>query len=306
MDNIQNFYHNPVMLEECLQGLNIREGGVYVDVTFGGGGHSKAILKKIGSEGKVIAFDQDEDAKRNLVEGDSRFSFVQSNFKFLSNWLRYCGVYGEVDGILADLGVSSHQFDEKERGFSFRENTRLDMRMNQSSSLSAYEVINQYEEEKLANLMYLHGELHSSKKIARSIVEKRKEKSIETTMDLVQVVKPFISPKQEKKELAMLFQSIRIEVNRELEALKSMLLQTLDCLKPQGRLVVMTYHSLEDRLVKNFMHYGNFEGKEEKDFFGKVHTPWTLLDRKVQTPSQEEIELNPRSRSAKLRIVEKK
>lgn len=297
-------YHIPVMLRECIEGLAIKPNGIYVDVTFGGGGHSAEILASLGEKGRLFGFDQDEDALQNNLNKDSRFTFVRSNFRYLKNFLRYHQVE-QIDGLLADLGVSSHQFDEEERGFSFRFDKPLDMRMNQKSPLSAFEVINQYEESKLADIFFYYGELKPARKMAAAICKSRTEKPIRTTGDLINTVTPFIRQKQEKKELAQLFQAIRIEVNGELKTLKEMLSQALEMTRPGGRIVVMTYHSLEDRLVKNFFKTGNFEGKEDKDFFGKVHTPFRLINNKVIIPGEEEIVQNPRSRSAKLRIVEK-
>lgn len=297
-------YHIPVMLRECIEGLAIKPNGIYVDVTFGGGGHSGEILASLDESGHLFGFDQDEDALQNKLNNDPRFTFVRSNFRYLKNFLRYHQTE-QIDGLLADLGVSSHQFDEEERGFSFRFDKPLDMRMNQKSPLSAFEVINQYEESKLADIFFYYGELRTARKLASAICKSRTEKPIRTTGDLINTVTPFIRQKQEKKELAQLFQAIRIEVNGELKALKEMLSQALDLTRSGGRIVVMTYHSLEDRLVKNFFKTGNFEGKEDKDFFGKVHTPFRLINNKVIIPSEEEIAQNPRSRSAKLRIAEK-
>ncbi len=297
-------YHIPVMLRECIEGLAIKPNGIYVDVTFGGGGHSGEILASLDESGHLFGFDQDEDALQNRLNNDPRFTFVRSNFRYLKNFLRYHQTE-QIDGLLADLGVSSHQFDEEERGFSFRFDKPLDMRMNQKSPLSAFEVINQYEESKLADIFFYYGELRTARKLASAICKSRTEKPIRTTGDLINTVTPFIRQKQEKKELAQLFQAIRIEVNGELKALKEMLSQALDLTRSGGRIVVMTYHSLEDRLVKNFFKTGNFEGKEDKDFFGKVHTPFRLINNKVIIPSEEEIAQNPRSRSAKLRIAEK-
>ncbi|MFV0397026.1 MAG: 16S rRNA (cytosine(1402)-N(4))-methyltransferase RsmH [Bacteroidales bacterium] len=297
-------YHIPVMLRECIEGLAIKPDGTYVDVTFGGGGHSGEILASLGENGRLFGFDQDEDALQNNLNSDPRFTFVRSNFRYLKNFLRYHQIE-QIDGLLADLGVSSHQFDEEERGFSFRFDKPLDMRMNQKSLLSAFEVINQYEESKLADIFFYYGELKPARKMASVICKARAEKPIRTTGDLINTVSPLIRQKQEKKELAQLFQAIRIEVNGELKNLKEMLSQALEMTRPGGRIVVMTYHSLEDRLVKNFFKTGNFEGKEDKDFFGKVHTPFRLINNKVIIPGEEEIAQNPRSRSAKLRIAEK-
>lgn len=296
-------YHIPALLSETIEGLNIKPDGTYVDVTFGGGGHSRAILEKLNSKGKLIAFDQDEDALQNLIE-DSRFIFVKSNFRYLINFLKYYNIE-KVDGILADLGVSFHHFDETERGFSFRFDGKLDMRMNQNSTLTAEKVLNEYEEEDLSRIFYLYGEIHQSRKIASAIVKARNDVKIETTGQLVEIVKPYFSYKNEKKDMARLFQSLRIEVNKEMKVLQEFLVQTSEVLNPQGRLVVLTYHSLEDRIVKNFMRSGNMGGKIEKDFYGNVLSPFKAVNNKVITPSESEIENNPRARSAKLRIAEK-
>ena len=296
-------YHIPALLDECINGLNIKSDGAYADVTFGGGGHSRAIMSKLGENGRLLGFDQDIDAFRNKLD-DSRFTFVHGNFSFLKNFVRYYGI-DALDGILADLGVSFHHFDDGERGFSFRQDSRLDMRMNQKATVDAATVLATYSEEQLASVLYLYGELKQSRRMASAIVKARSEGDIDTTARLTQVVMPFIRKSQEKKELAQVFQALRIEVNHEIDALKSMLQQSLQVLKPGGRLVVITYHSLEDRLVKNFMRSGNVEGKIEKDFYGRVNTPWRLVNNKVITVSDEEVERNPRSRSAKLRIAEK-
>ena len=296
-------YHIPALLDETINGLNINPEGIYADVTFGGGGHSRAIMQKLGEKGRLFSFDQDMDAWANRLD-DSRFTFVHSNFSFLKNFLRYYGIE-KVDGILADLGVSFHHFDDSERGFSFRQDSGLDMRMNRDSNVDAAMVVNTYEEERLANVLYLYGELKQSRRMASAIVKARKSGDIATTGRLVEVVSPFIRKSQEKKELAQVFQALRIEVNHEIDVLKRLLTQSLEVLKPGGRLVVITYHSLEDRLVKNFMRSGNVEGKIDKDFYGKVNTPWTLINNKVITASEAEVERNPRSRSAKLRIAER-
>lgn len=297
-------YHIPALLNECLNGLNIKPDGIYVDVTFGGGGHSRAIIERLSPLGHLYGMDQDIDAWHNRID-DPRFTFVLSNFAYLKNFLRY---YGEVsvDGILADLGVSFHHFDDQERGFSFRFDGQLDMRMNQSSTLDARQVIATYSEERLAEVFYLYGELKQSRQLARAIVRARAQRSIDTTLQLIEVVKPLIRPNQEKKELAQLFQALRIEVNHEIDVLKRLLQQSLEVLRPGGRLVVITYHSLEDRLVKNFMRTGNVEGRLVKDFYGHVDAPLTLVNNKVIVPSEDEIAQNPRSRSAKLRIAAKK
>ena len=298
-------YHVPVLLKESVDGLNIGKGGCFVDVTFGGGGHSREILSRMDGEGHLYGFDQDADAERN-AEGmdEGRFTFVRSNFRFLRNFLRY---YGEeqIDGLLADLGVSSHHFDDSERGFSFRFEGKLDMRMNQRAGKTAADVVNSYDEKQLADIFYLYGELKQSRKIAAAIVKARQTKQVETIGDFLEVVKPFFRNEREKKDLAKVFQALRIEVNHEMDALRDMLKAATEMLKPGGRLVVITYHSLEDRIVKNLMKTGNVEGHEDKDFFGRVHTPFRLVNRQVIVPSDEEVARNPRSRSAKLRIAEK-
>lgn len=299
----ESVYHIPALLEECMSGLAIKPQGIYADVTFGGGGHSRAIMQRLGPDGRLYSFDQDLDAYANRID-DPRFTFVHSNFAFLRNFLRYYGVE-YVDGIMADLGVSFHHFDEKDRGFSFRAEGRLDMRMNQDAKRDASWIVANYTEEQLADVLYLYGELRNARKMAHAIVSARAKNPIETTGDLLGVVKPFIKPSAEKKELAQVFQALRIEVNDEIAVLKRLLQSSLKVLKPGGRLVVLTYHSLEDRLVKNFMKSGNVEGKVEKDFFGRVNTPFKLINNKVILPTEEEIERNPRSRSAKLRIAER-
>lgn len=299
----ESVYHIPALLDECMSGLDIKPQGVYADVTFGGGGHSRAIMQRLGPDGRLYSFDQDIDAYANRID-DPRFTFVHSNFAFLRNFLRYYGVE-YVDGIMADLGVSFHHFDEKDRGFSFRAEGRLDMRMNQDAKRDASWIVANYTEEQLADVLYLYGELRNARKMAHAIVSSRSKKPIETTGDLLGMVKPFIKPSAEKKELAQVFQALRIEVNDEIAVLKRLLQSSLKVLKPGGRLVVLTYHSLEDRLVKNFMKSGNVEGKVEKDFFGRINTPFKLINNKVILPTDEEIERNPRSRSAKLRIAER-
>ena len=297
-------YHIPALLEQCIAGLDIKPDGTYVDVTFGGGGHSRAIVQRLGKEGRLFSFDQDIDAYENRID-DERFTFVHGNFAFLKNFLRYHHVE-QVDGILADLGVSFHHFDDAERGFSFRfDESPLDMRMNTSAQHDAAWVLMNYSEEQLADVLYLYGELKQARRMAHAIVSARADKAIATTAQLLQVVKPHIRLSQEKKEMAQVFQALRIEVNHEIDVLKQMLTQSLQVLKPGGRLAIITYHSLEDRLVKNFMRSGNIEGKVEKDFFGKVSTPWKLVNNKVIVPDATEIENNPRSRSAKLRVAEK-
>lgn len=303
MEEKEVCYHVPVMLHESLEGLAIRPSGVYVDVTFGGGGHSREILNRLDDDGKLYGFDQDADAEKN-IPADPRFVFVRSNFRYLYNFMRYHGVVGEVDGLLADLGVSSHHFDDKDRGFSFRFDGALDMRMNTRAGQTAADIVNTYTEEQLADLFYLYGELKVARKLASVLVRSRETKKIETIADFLDVIKPFTGKDKEKKFLAQVFQALRIEVNDEMRALREMLQQTLQVLKPGGRLVVITYHSLEDRLVKNFLKTGNFEGKAEQDFFGNVKSPFRLVNNKVIVPSDEEVERNPRSRSAKLRIAE--
>ncbi|MBQ4161850.1 MAG: 16S rRNA (cytosine(1402)-N(4))-methyltransferase RsmH [Parabacteroides sp.] len=304
MEENAGCYHVPVMLNESLDGLNIQASGNYVDVTFGGGGHSREILSRLSEDGRLFGFDQDADAENN-IPADSRFVFVRSNFRYLYNFMRYHRVEGEIDGLLADLGVSSHHFDDKERGFSFRFDGLLDMRMNTRAGRTAADVLNTYTEEQLADLFYLYGELKVARKLAATLVRSRENKRIETIADFLEVIKPFVAKDKEKKFMAQAFQALRIEVNDEMRALKEMLQQTLQVLKPEGRLVVITYHSLEDRLVKNFLKTGNFEGKMEQDFYGNVKSPFRLVNNKVIVPTDKEIEQNPRSRSAKLRIAEK-
>ena len=305
-------YHIPVLLNESIDGLNIQPGGIYVDVTMGGGGHSHAILKRLDANAHLYSFDQDADAEANLKQNhgddllnDERFTFVRSNFRYLKNWMRYHGVE-QIDGLLADLGVSSHHFDDESRGFSFRFESPLDMRMNKRSSKTAADIVNNYAEEALADIFYLYGELKNSRKIASLLVKARQEKKIETTGDFIAVVEPLFKREREKKDLAKLFQALRIEVNGEMSALKELLTSVVDILKSGGRLSVITYHSLEDRIVKNIMKAGNIEGKIEQDFFGRINTPFKLINNKVIVPTDEEQEQNPRSRSAKLRIAEKK
>ena len=297
-------YHIPVLLKESVDAMNIRPDGTYVDVTFGGGGHSREIISRLDEGGRLLGFDQDEDAERNIVD-DAHFTFVRSNFRYLHNFLRYHGVDG-VDSILADLGVSSHHFDDSERGFSFRFDGKLDMRMNKRAGLTAADIVNTYDEERLADIFYLYGELKNSRKLASVIVKARSSRKIETIEDFLEIIKPLFGREREKKELAKVFQALRIEVNQEMEALKEMLLAATEALKPGGRLVVITYHSLEDRMVKNIMKTGNVEGKSTQDFFGNVQTPFRLVNNKVIVPDEEEIARNPRSRSAKLRIAEKR
>ncbi|MFH4967675.1 16S rRNA (cytosine(1402)-N(4))-methyltransferase RsmH [Gaetbulibacter sp. M240] len=295
-------YHKPVLLKETVDGLNIKPDGIYVDVTFGGGGHSKEILKRLGEGGKLYAFDQDLDALENKID-DDRFTLINENFRFLKRFLRFHGVK-QVNGILADFGVSSHQFDVAERGFSTRFEAKLDMRMNQESQLSAYHVINDYEEADLKRVFYQYGELRSAPAMARVIVEARQEEPIETSEQLKEVLKKFLPPRHENKVLAQIYQAIRIEVNQELEALKEFLKQTPEVLVKGGRLSVISYHSLEDRLVKRFIRNGLFEGEPERDMYGNFEVPLKKVNGLV-VPSAEEIKENNRARSAKLRIAEK-
>lgn len=299
----QVVYHIPALLPETLSALDIKPQGVYVDATFGGGGHSRAIVDALGTKGHLYSFDQDEDAVKRAF-ADPRFTIVYSNFRFLSNFLQYYQVEA-VDGLLADLGVSFHHFDDKDRGFSFRFEGALDMRMNQKAKRTAAWIIANYSEAQLADVFYLYGELKNARKIAATIVKARAASPIETVERLLEVVKPLINPRQEKKELAMLFQALRIEVNGEIDVLKKFLQQSLEALRPGGRLVIITYHSLEDRLVKNFMKTGNVRGEVEKDFYGRNLSPFKLLTSKPIVPSAEEVERNPRSRSAKLRVAQK-
>ncbi|MFT5723343.1 MAG: 16S rRNA (cytosine1402-N4)-methyltransferase [Bacteroidia bacterium] len=295
-------YHTPVMLPECLEGLQLKKDGVYVDVTYGGGGHSNAILDQI-PEGKLFAFDQDNDALEKLTDHPNLI-FVNHNFQFIKNFLKYHDME-KVDGILADLGVSSHQIDEGERGFSFRFDADLDMRMNQDQDLDAYEIVNTYSVEDLSKIFKVYGEIRYAWRLANKIVAYRKNKAIKTTGELADLMEEFTIPKQRNKELAQLFQALRIEVNDELGVLKSFLTNSLNSLKPGARLVVMSYHSLEDRLVKTFMQSGNFEGKVVTDAYGNTDRPFKLINRKPITASDQELAINPRSRSAKLRIAEK-
>ena len=297
-------YHVPVLLKESVDGMNICPNGTYVDVTFGGGGHSREILSRLEKDGRLLGFDQDEDAERNIVD-DPRFIFVRSNFRYLHNFLRYHDIE-KIDAILADLGVSSHHFDDSERGFSFRFDGALDMRMNKRAGFTAADVVNTYAEERLADIFYLYGELKNSRKLASVIVKARANGQIKTIGEFLEIIRPLFGREREKKELAKVFQALRIEVNQEMEALKEMLTAATEALKPGGRLVVITYHSLEDRMVKNIMKTGNVEGKTTQDFFGNLQTPFKLVNNKVIVPDEEEIERNPRSRSAKLRIAEKK
>lgn len=296
-------YHIPALLAESVEGLQVVPSGVYLDVTFGGGGHSREILKHLGPDGRLIAFDQDEDAARNTLD-DPRFMLIRSNFRYLKNFLRYYDI-DKVDGVLADLGVSSHHFDDSERGFSFRFDGDLDMRMNRNAGKRAADILNEYTSEKLADLFYRYGELKNSRSIAAAIVASRSAAPIVTTGQLLDILQPFAGRDKEKKMLAQAFQALRIEVNGEMDALGEMLQRSLEMLKPGGRMSVISYHSLEDRMVKNFFRSGNFEGTLVKDFFGNVETPFELVNRKVIVPSEEEQRMNPRSRSAKLRIAMK-
>ncbi len=300
-------YHVPVLLKETVDGLDIKPGGIYVDLTFGGGGHSREILRCLQGTGHLYSFDQDEDALQNAkeMEGEANFTFIRSNFRFLKNWMLYYG-HEQVDGILADLGVSSHHFDEEERGFSFRFDAPLDMRMNRQASLNAKKIVEEYSEEQLSDILYLYGELKNSRRIAAAIVKARQQKPITTTTELVEVLKPLMGYDREKKDLARVFQALRIEVNGEMVALRQMLDAATKLLKPAGRLSILTYHSLEDRMVKNIVKAGNAEGKVETDLFGRSNAPLEAVNRSVIVPSDEEQESNPRSRSAKLRVARRK
>ena len=316
-------YHVPVLLKESVNGLHIKPNGIYVDVTFGGGGHSREILSRLGADGHLFSFDQDADAENNIFEDsgdakdcsneqkgkrfvdDSRFTFIRSNFKFLKNWMQYYGIE-QIDGLLGDLGVSSHHFDDESRGFSFRFDAPLDMRMNKRAGKTAADIVNEYDEEQLANLFYIYGELKNSRLIASTLTNARRQKPIATTSDFISAVEPLFKREREKKDMAKLFQALRIEVNHEMTALKEMLMAATDVMKPGGRLSIITYHSLEDRIVKNIMKTGNIEGKVEQDFFGHIDSPYKLINNKVIVPSEEEQSQNPRSRSAKLRIAERK
>jgi len=316
-------YHVPVLLKESVNGLHIKPNGIYVDVTFGGGGHSREILSRLGADGHLFSFDQDADAENNIFEDrgdakdcsneqkgkrfvdDSRFTFIRSNFRFLKNWMQYYGIE-QIDGLLGDLGVSSHHFDDESRGFSFRFDAPLDMRMNKRAGKTAADIVNEYDEEQLANLFYIYGELKNSRRIASALTNARRQKPIVTTSDFISAVEPLFKREREKKDMAKLFQALRIEVNHEMTALKEMLMAATDVMKPGGRLSIITYHSLEDRIVKNIMKTGNIEGKVEQDFFGHIDSPYKLINNKVIVPSEEEQSQNPRSRSAKLRIAERK
>lgn len=304
MTTSETTYHVPVLLRESVDGLNIRPEGIYVDVTFGGGGHSKEILSRLGAGGHLYSFDQDADAEKNIV-ADDRLTFVRSNFRYLKNWMRYYGVE-KIDGLLADLGVSSHHFDEAERGFSLRFDAPLDMRMNKRATLTAADILNNYGEGQLADVFYYYGELKAARRMASLIVKSRAEKPLLTTGDLLNVLQPLLRRDREKKEAAQAFQALRIEVNHEMDALREMLLAATELIAKGGRLSVITYHSLEDRIVKNMMKSGNAEGKVAQDFFGRAETPFRAVNSKVITPTDDELARNPRSRSAKLRIAEKK
>lgn len=297
-------YHVPVLLRESVDGLAIRPDGTYVDVTFGGGGHSREILSRLGRKGRLFSFDQDADAEANIVD-DKRLTFVRSNFRYLKNWMQYYGVE-QIDGLLADLGVSSHHFDDETRGFSFRFDAPLDMRMNKRAGQTATDILNNYTEERLADVFYLYGELKNARKLAKAIAQARVAKPITTTAELLQALNIDAVSPQYKKDLARLYQALRIEVNHEMDALRDMLKGATQLLATGGRLSVITYHSLEDRLVKNVMKAGNTEGRVEQDFFGRIQSPFLLVNNKVTTPSDEEQERNPRSRSAKLRVAEKR
>lgn len=296
-----NDYHVPVLLNESVEALDINPDGIYVDVTFGGGGHSRAILDRLSKRGHLYSFDQDSDAMKNAFD-DDRFTFVRSNFMYLKNFLKYYGVE-KINGLIADLGVSSHHFDDEERGFSFRFNAPLDMRMNKNLSVSAADIINSYSEAQLSSVFYLYGELANARKIAHTIVLKRAVAPIIDTDGLIDTVKPFFMREREKKDLAKLFQALRIEVNNEMDVLRKMLTQSAEMLDTNGRLVVITYHSLEDRIVKNFIKSGNCDGVVNKDFYGNVITPFKSLTNKVVVPSESELTDNPRSRSAKMRVA---
>jgi 16S rRNA (cytosine1402-N4)-methyltransferase len=297
-------YHIPVLLNESIDGLDIRPGGIYVDVTFGGGGHSREILRRLNGTGRLFSFDQDADAEQNIGEAPDNFTFVRSNFRYLDNWMRYYGV-DHIDGLLADLGVSSHHFDDETRGFSFRFDAPLDMRMNKRAGMTAADIVNTYEEERLADIFYLYGEMKNSRKIASALVKYRQQEKIETTQDFLKAVEPFFKREREKKDMAKLFQALRIEVNHEMDALREMLYAATKWLGVGGRLSVITYHSLEDRIVKNIIKTGNAEGKRNEDFFGRVSTPYKAVNNKVIVPNDDEQRENSRSRSAKLRIAEK-
>lgn len=298
-------YHIPVLLNESIDGLDLKPGGIYVDVTFGGGGHSREIMSRLAGGARLFGFDQDADAERNAESFGDGFTFVRSNFRYLKNWMRYYGI-DRIDGLLGDLGVSSHHFDDASRGFSFRFDAPLDMRMNKRAGTTAADILANYDEQALADVFYVYGELKQSRRIAAAVVKARQASPIATTEDLMAVVEPFFRRDREKKDLARLFQSLRIEVNNEMGALRDMLSSAVELLRPGGRLSIITYHSLEDRIVKNVIKSGNPDGHVEKDFFGRAETPLRAVNNKVILPSEEEQAANPRSRSAKLRIAEKK
>lgn len=300
---MNDLYHIPALLAEAVDGLNIQPDGIYVDATFGGGGHSSEIIGRISGNGRLFGFDQDSDAGRNAIDNE-KFTFVHSNFRFIKNFLRFHGI-GKVDGILADLGVSFHHFDEADRGFSFRNDAPLDMRMNRQGTTTAAQVVNEYSADQLAYIFKVYGEIDHSRRMAEKVVTARRNAPIETTFQLGEIINQVVDPRREKKELAKAFQAIRIVVNGELDALEQLLKQSVDILKPGGRLAIITYHSLEDRMVKNFMKTGNLEGKSQTDIFGRNLSPFKPINSKPITPSDEEIENNPRSRSAKLRIAER-
>ena len=297
-------YHVPVLLDESVSGLDIKPGGIYVDVTFGGGGHSREILRRLPEGAHLYSFDQDADAERNIGDPNEKFTFVRSNFRYLKNWMRYYGV-DHIDGLLADLGVSSHHFDDAERGFSFRFDAPLDMRMNKRAGQTAADILNNYDEARLADIFYIYGEMKNSRRIAAAVAKARQTAAINTTSDFLAVVEPMFKREREKKDMARLFQALRIEVNHEMDALREMLAAATELLAPSGRLSVITYHSLEDRIVKNVMKAGNPEGKIEQDFYGRINTPFRMVEKLI-IPSKEEQQSNPRSRSAKLRIAERK
>ena len=295
-------YHVPVLLKESVDGLDIQPDGIYVDVTFGGGGHSKEILSRLGKKGHLYSFDQDADAEKNIVD-DDRFTFVRSNFRYISQWMRYYEVE-KIDGLLGDLGVSSHHFDDETRGFSFRFDAPLDMRMNKRAGQTAADILNNYSEEQLADVFYLYGELKNARRIAKAICDCRRQHEITTTGQLAEAVESLMRSEREKKDMAKLYQALRIEVNHEMDALRDMLKGATDLLREGGRLSIITYHSLEDRIVKNVMKAGNAEGKVEQDFYGRISSPYRLVEKMI-TPTEDEQQRNPRSRSAKLRIAEK-
>ena len=297
-------YHVPVLLDESVSGLDIKPSGIYVDVTFGGGGHSREILRRLPEGAHLYSFDQDADAERNIGDPNEKFTFVRSNFRYLKNWMRYYGV-DHIDGLLADLGVSSHHFDDAERGFSFRFDAPLDMRMNKRAGQTAADILNNYDEARLADIFYIYGEMKNSRRIAAAVAKARQTAPINTTSDFLAVVEPMFKREREKKDMARLFQALRIEVNHEMDALREMLAAATQLLSPGGRLSVITYHSLEDRIVKNVMKAGNPEGKVEQDFFGRINTPYRMVEKLI-IPSEEEQQSNPRSRSAKLRVAERK